>query len=195
MADTNPRALILRNTSWIDVMASESSWYTLTQGEMLEQGDIFFDVPLVELPADFPWPQDEETEIKQIPIHSVDAVVISQTCDLQQPGKLDFVTFCPLYWLEERPEFSSKERRNALRQGRILRYHLLNRCFLEGHQCEFMVVEFAIPFCLPIELTRRLAREQRHRLRLSSPYKEHLSQSFARFFMRVGLPSDIPEFK
>jgi hypothetical protein len=32
------------------------------------------------------------------------------------------------------------------------------------------------------------------RLRLLPPYREHLSQSFARFFMRVGLPVDIPSF-
>jgi hypothetical protein len=32
-----------------------------------------------------------------------------------------------------------------------------------------------------------------NRLRLCPPYREHLAQAFARFFMRVGLPSDIPE--
>jgi hypothetical protein len=29
---------------------------------------------------------------------------------------------------------------------------------------------------------------------LLPPYREHLSQAFARFFMRVGLPVDIPPF-
>jgi hypothetical protein len=29
--------------------------------------------------------------------------------------------------------------------------------------------------------------------RLLPPYREHLSQSFARYFMRVGLPVDIPK--
>ena len=32
---------------------------------------------------------------------------------------------------------------------------------------------------------------QAHRLRLLPPYREHLSQAFARYFMRVGLPVDI----
>jgi hypothetical protein len=31
--------------------------------------------------------------------------------------------------------------------------------------------------------------------RLQSPYLEHFSQAFARFFMRVGLPSAVPPFK
>jgi len=29
---------------------------------------------------------------------------------------------------------------------------------------------------------------------LRSPYLEHFSQAFARFFMRVGLPTAIPPF-
>jgi hypothetical protein len=33
------------------------------------------------------------------------------------------------------------------------------------------------------------------RWRLKPPFLEHLSQAFARFFMRVGLPSTIPEFR
>ena len=39
------------------------------------------------------------------------------------------------------------------------------------------------------------ARRLGNRLRLCPPYREHLAQSFARFFMRVGLPIDIPEEK
>jgi len=38
-------------------------------------------------------------------------------------------------------------------------------------------------------------RKQGNRLRLLPPYREHLAQAFARFFMRVGLPADIPKFK
>ncbi len=34
----------------------------------------------------------------------------------------------------------------------------------------------------------------RTRLRLRSPYKEHLAQAFARYFMRVGLPHDATSF-
>lgn len=41
----------------------------------------------------------------------------------------------------------------------------------------------------------KVIANQEKRLSLMSPYKEHLSQAFARFFMRVGLPIDISEFK
>lgn len=177
-------------------MDRKASWYEIATGEDLEQGDILFNLPVVELPVDFPWPQEEDTEIEQqFDIHAIDGAIMSQTCDLQQPGKLEFVVFCPVYLLDETPEFSGKDKREILRQGRQLAYHLLDECRIEGHERGFMVVEFRRIFSLPLELTKRLTKEQGDRLRLKSPYKEHLSQAFARFFMRVGLPSDIPPFR
>jgi hypothetical protein len=38
-------------------------------------------------------------------------------------------------------------------------------------------------------------RAEKLHLRLLPPYRKHLSQSFARFIMRVGLPIDIPSFR
>jgi len=49
-------------------------------------------------------------------------------------------------------------------------------------------------FSLPVRFVRKKAADGR-RLRLLPPYREHLSQAFARFFMRVGLPVDIPAFR
>jgi hypothetical protein len=48
---------------------------------------------------------------------------------------------------------------------------------------------------LPIAYLRRHAGNLGPRWRLQSPYREHFSQAFARFFMRVGLPTAIPAFK
>jgi hypothetical protein len=47
---------------------------------------------------------------------------------------------------------------------------------------------------LNVLLVREFANAAGHRLRLLPPYREHLSQAFARLFMRVGLPADIPPF-
>lgn len=49
-------------------------------------------------------------------------------------------------------------------------------------------------FALPVELVRAFAAGAGDRPRLRPPYREHLSQAFARLFMRVGLPADIPPF-
>lgn len=56
------------------------------------------------------------------------------------------------------------------------------------------IVDFHNVYGVPLEFARRFADGKGKRLRLLPPYREHLSQAFARFFMRVGLPTDIPKF-
>jgi len=58
-----------------------------------------------------------------------------------------------------------------------------------------MVVDFRHSYSLPFTLINDISGKLGKRLRLLPPYREHLSQAYARFFMRVGLPIDIPKFK
>jgi predicted ATPase len=60
---------------------------------------------------------------------------------------------------------------------------------------DFLLVDLRRIFTLSVELVREFAIMQRQRVRSLPPYWEHLSQAFARFFMRVGLPVDIAPFK
>jgi hypothetical protein len=61
-----------------------------------------------------------------------------------------------------------------------------------GLSIPHMVVDFHEVFSLPLDFLQAWVRARgQARLRLCPPYREHLSQSFARFFMRVGLPQDI----
>lgn len=55
-----------------------------------------------------------------------------------------------------------------------------------------LVVDFREIFTLPRTFIESLVSQRTTpRLRLLPPYREHLSQAFARFFMRVGLPVPI----
>jgi hypothetical protein len=58
-----------------------------------------------------------------------------------------------------------------------------------------LVVDFGQIFSLPPSYLQHRAQQLGNRWRLSSPFLEHFSQAFARYFMRVGLPSSIPPFK
>jgi hypothetical protein len=60
---------------------------------------------------------------------------------------------------------------------------------------EVRIVDFRRVFSLPLTFVRQRAPRTGDRLRLLPPYREHLSQAFARYFMRVGLPQDIPSFR
>ena len=58
-----------------------------------------------------------------------------------------------------------------------------------------LVANFREIYSLPVEYLTEHAEKLGERWRLQPPFLEHFSQAFARFFMRVGLPSDIPPFK
>ena len=60
---------------------------------------------------------------------------------------------------------------------------------------ELRVVAFSQVHSLPLEFERAHAEQSGPRLRLLPPYREHVAQGFARFFMRVGLPIDIPPIR
>jgi hypothetical protein len=61
----------------------------------------------------------------------------------------------------------------------------------EGISMGIRIVDFGRILSLPRNFVGQFAAGKGKRLRLRPPYREHLSQSFARFFMRVGLPQDV----
>ncbi|MEW5830554.1 MAG: hypothetical protein AB1846_16815, partial [Chloroflexota bacterium] len=90
--------------------------------------------------------------------------------------------------------YRSKNGKESLRKGNQPGYHLINECDLEGFEQEFRVVDFRNVYGIPYDMLVEISKERERRVRLLPPYREHLSQAFARFFMRVGLPTDIPRF-
>ncbi len=78
-----------------------------------------------------------------------------------------------------------------IRRGYAPGYHLLNKCAIEEFEEEYLVVDFRSVYSVPYSFVKELSKKRGKRLRLLPPYREHLSQAFARFFMRVGLPVDI----
>ncbi|WP_459875834.1 hypothetical protein [Desulfothermus naphthae] len=71
----------------------------------------------------------------------------------------------------------------------------MNKCEIEGFESGYLVVDFRNVYGVPFDFIVELAKKRGKRLRLLPPYREHLSQAFARFFMRARLPVDIPPFK
>lgn len=172
-------------------MDPEYPWYRLVKGTDLAQGDLLPECPVV-IPA------SQVADEMQARVVFYDVVIMSQSCDLAH-GKLDLVLVCPFWALREmesRSEFlASRAGKEALRQGNMTGYHLLNRCGIPGHETDCLVVDFRNVYGVPFDFLRSFAEAKGDRVRLLSPYKEHLSQGFARFFMRVGLPVDIPRFR
>ncbi len=174
-------------------------WYGIVEGESLLQGDLIDRCPVLVPKGPIIIERDQATELQLDGyLEEYDVVVMSQSCDLEQ-AKLDFVLVCPHWSLEElghRNEYlKSSKGKEDLRRGHIPGYHLLAACELEGMERTFRVVDFRTAYSLPLEFLKHFAVSCGQRLQLLPPYREHLAQAFARFFMRVGLPADIPPFK
>ncbi len=177
------------------------SWYEVVEDDSLEQGDILLNVPIVKLPDEFALElRSLQSEIElEAEFEIIDAIIMTQTCDLVQ-DKTRFVTICRAVELAKHPEFPQETNKdfanlNALRTGRLIHFHLLDQCAIADYEKDFWIVEFESIYSLPIGFVKNHILRAGKRLRLKSPYKEHLSQAFARVFMRVGLPSDIPPFE
>ena len=70
---------------------------------------------------------------------------------------------------------------------------MLNKEENDGEtKVDIRIVNFHEVFTVPrIFLESLISQRGKERFRLLPPYREHLSQAIARFFMRVGLPVPI----
>jgi hypothetical protein len=127
-----------------------------------------------------------------------DLIVLTQSCDLEQ-RKARLVATCPIFTLAEfeavNPAFARKGRWNEVLKGRIEGLHLLASPTVPQDNQQALVVDFREIYSLPYDYLTAYVTALGPRWRLKSPFLEHFSQAFARFFMRVGLPSTIPEFR
>ena len=79
-----------------------------------------------------------------------------------------------------------------IREGYVWNLTMLDSGHLSEVAVEIRIVDFHEVYTVPRGFLESLIRQrQKPRLRLLPPFREHLSQAFARFFMRVGLPVPI----
>lgn len=142
-------------------------------------------------------------------VQPVRVIVMTQACDLAE-DKVRNVILCPVYHVEEYRRLWEAPARargqnptdrsftktlTEVKGGRVWNLTMLDkrdRPEEGGLSIPIQIVDFHEVFSLPLTFLRQWVRTRgTNRLRLSPPYREHLSQAFARFFMRVGLPIDI----
>jgi len=165
--------------------------------DWLLQGDLLrgCDVPIFKVLLD---PAGDQSEPREIPLDSVDLIVVTQSCDLGN-RKAPMVACCPIHKLisfeEINPHFKQKGEWEKVRLGRMAGLHMIASVDKPEDNRDSFVVDFREIHSLPFEYVLDFVKTKSKRPRLNSPFLEHLSQAFARFFMRVGLPTPIPSFK
>lgn len=180
-------------------------WYgTIEHSDEIRQGDFILECPIIIPPSNFNFNtgDDEIPFNESLTIKALNTIVVSQSCDLEN-NKVEIVLVCPYYSLEEfigsfpQSDQTGKGRQkklDALKQGNLPPYHLLNRDPSNGLE-DFSVVDFRNVYGVNFHFLKKYVASIESRVRLLPPYREHLSQAFARFFMRVGLPNDIEGLK
>lgn len=160
----------------------------------LAQGDLIVDCGVPRIAADF----TNNGQVHSVRTDVYDLIVVTQSCDLAN-NKVQDVAMCPICSLslfeEFNPNFKAKGRWEDVRKGRIEGLHLLGSPTDPDNNRAALVVDFGLIFSLPTTYLLEHAARLGERARLRSPFLEHFSQAFARFFMRVGLPSSIPPFR
>jgi hypothetical protein len=169
-------------------------WYKNIQEVELQQGDFILDCPIVVPPKTL-----KQGDISDIEIKLMDIVILTQSCDLVQ-NKIEIVLVCPYYplqyYISQMPASvtSGKGKQKCiddLRKGNVNGYHLLNKNADLSDPADYLVVDFKNVYGIQFTALLDIVTERNKRTRLLPPYREHLSQAFARYFMRVGLPQDI----
>ena len=175
-------------------LPTSTAFWIKIEGVGLGQGDFLPACFVPNFPPDF-GASDSGNEVQ---IAKADLIVVTQSCDLEN-NKVAFVALCPIYSLTAFEAFNSgfkkKGEWEAVRQGRREGLYLLPSPENPENNRDALVVDFRQIISLPVDYLTGYAGKIGPRWRLRSPYLEHFSQGFARFFMRVGLPSAIPPFK
>jgi len=180
-------------------------WYEAVAGDAgILQGDLILGCPLLVWKSDpkiHGTGNDEELDA-QYEIVADDVVVMTQACDLEQ-RKVSDVVVCSTHLLDEaRTLWMQRQQPGAgenawrkyfekINSGSIWNLAVLNRGEANGLMTPHRVVDFHDIATIPLKYLETVATKRGPRLRLRPPYREHLSQSFARYFMRVGLPSAV----
>ena len=204
----------LRLYFWEDSTARKmSEWFTVVNGdESITQGDLITDCPVITWDTKtLTSKYNDLDELNKndffalMSLKRCDVIVMTQACDLEQQ-KVSKIILCPATLLSEFKESwtstmlmqdqnpTNRAWENFLKkvnEGSQWNFSIIDESVDPVLTSEHRIVDFHEIFTLPIDALREIASRKEKRLRLMPPYREHLSQAFARFFMRVGLPSPL----
>jgi hypothetical protein len=164
-------------------MPTEYQWYEVVTDQSLEQGDILeeFSIPV---------PISETGDVVE---KFYNLIVITQSSDIAQ-DKTKYILLCPIWQREElekvEPKFFASGRLKILEDYRMVGFYPIKECKILNFERPWRVVQFQRVFEVGRQAIMEHVARQPH-LRLLTPYREHMSQHLARFFMRVSLPKKL----
>lgn len=172
----------------------DAEWYEVTNGATLRQCDIIRGCPVIRLDGKLQWPVEPSMRLP-IRIEKYDSIILTQSCDLENRKVEDILLAQVIAWpvlvrqeLQRNNQVVKKrDFRKALIEGNTPGQALLHKHDNEP-RLDWSIVSFQRIYTIQKDFLIEVASKIGPRLRLRSPYREHIAQAFARFVMRVGLP-------
>ena len=175
----------------------EYPWFELQENsEDITQGDIIKGCPVPILEE---FDISEEGQNVKAKIATIDGIVLTQACDIANK-KVENIILCAITSKSEfekiqynngKGEKETRKNIDGIIKGQQNSYHIINNYKSEEFSQDYYIINFKDIFSVPVAVACAIAKKNGKRLRLCPPYREHLSQAFARYFMRVGLPVNI----
>ncbi|AUS87814.1 hypothetical protein LBYS11_16375 [Lysinibacillus sp. YS11] len=168
-----------------------SSLYHLGKStELITQGDILFDVPIItiginhiESLPDFTFENLEKHS--EVLVETKNLIVMSQACDLaNEPERgrkpIESVICASIYPINAYSKNLVSETNSGRRPG----YFILHK----EHEVldKSYIIDYSKLHTLPYAFLDAFAKKQTKRLRPTNPYLEQISHHFGNFFSRVG---------
>ena len=180
---------------------NDKDWFEVVDGAAILQGDVLFRCPVFQPDIIIQWPPTSDNQ-QGFRVRALDLVVMTQSCDLENDKVQEVLLARLVAWpdvvrneiAKGNEAIKGSKFRKALVEGGFPALSLLHK--REGSPgLPWSVVDFHWLYTLPKTYLSGFAASCGSRLRLRSPYREHLAQAFARYFMRVGLPHDARVFE
>lgn len=149
-------------------------WYRTGNWTDLEQGDLLPNCPVLVPPPNLTevllTAKEGDDLGVEVSVNKARLIIMSQSCDLVT-NKIDQVLLCGHFPASNHP----KDKRSEIRKERYPALHMIEKCELPGHEFERQIIDFRTIYALPKDFAMAFAGSLGERVRLLSPYKEHLS--------------------
>lgn len=178
-------------------MPENYAWYKVIRANNdLQQGDIFFNFPIYIPRTSTPAELEQKGQNATVDEKTANVIIMSQSCDLLKMRSTvnTPVIVCPLFSVKEQVEQGKmrSEDWEPLVKEEIVSARIIKSSEHRSHTFGFQKVLLKQVYTVPYKFLKTFSDSYGTRVRLLPPYREHLAQAFAKQFMRVGLPNDLP---
>lgn len=182
--------------------SGDSEWFmAIDKDAPLVQGDLLVDCVVPIIVGDLPISRQavESMEPPDIDFHVMDLMILSQSCDLDmqqgRPRRVEQIVVCPAWTLaafrKAYPTIGKQTVGNML-AGKMPLWHVLAPSTLPELERSHTFLEFRRIMSLPgahLDASKGL---RPHRLRLRSPWREHMAYAAGYLLGRPAIPTDPP---